>query len=952
MQGLFSEADLDQNMIEIERRQMEREKEAKKAEEPQKKEEPKLSFDKRVYILDGYSIIYRTYFAHIKSPITDGKGLNISGYFGFFTTFFSLLSHYKMDYLAITMDEREPTFRHEMYSEYKAGRAKTPEDLHAQIPLIKETLKKMNIRVLSKPGFEADDVIASIVSKAKKAGIEAVMVTGDKDLCQLVDDHVFALRPPKKKGESEYKLLDINGVKEEYNVYPNQILDFLSLTGDDADNVPGVSGIGDKTAAKLLEQYLTLEGVYRHLDSLKGKLKENLEKDRENAFFSKKLITLSTEALDDDFDFSSLMLDTTLFGGAEEDFAKYNCRSLLRRLGVKKSEESEVAVTFETPSLLSEAESRAYTGPGTYVAIASSDELRKQFKEISEFGGGVISLDFLTDGYSENAEILGFSFTSEAKKAYYVDFSQEGIEKSDAKAIFDEYLKTKKIKIVGQNVKYDLKCLWRLGSDEDYIFDTMIAAWLLDSNINSYGLEDLSLQYLNHTMLNYEDLLDKGQSAKDMSLSLRTRVSGGKADITFRLYRILERRLHERGLVEVFEKYEIPLIRTLASMEREGIHLSKEKMSELEDKIGSRVDALANSIYLLAGHEFNINSTQQLSKVLFEEKGLEKAKKTQTGYSTDTATLESLRGSDPIIDYLLEYRQLTKLKSTYIDTLPQLSDENSKVHTSFLQTGTATGRLSSRNPNLQNIPVRTDEGRLIRSAFTSEDGTYFLSADYSQIELVVLAHMSADPGLVEAFRAGEDVHKYTASLIFNKSVDEVTASERRISKTINFGIMYGMSAFRLAGDLGVSRSEAQDFIKRYFERYSGVRKFIDETNESARANGYVKTRGGHVREVIGINSSNKVEKAAAERVAVNTVIQGTAAEIMKMAMNKVYDEIKRRGLKSRMILQVHDELIFQVPEDELDEMNALVKSTMENIDILSVPLKASVEYAKCWGDMH
>lgn len=951
MQGLFSEADLDQNMIEIERRQMEREKNAKKAEEPPKQEEPALSYDKKVYILDGYSIIYRTYFAHIKSPITDGKGLNISGYFGFFTTFFSLLSHYKMDYLAITMDERAPTFRHEMYSEYKAGREKTPEDLHAQIPLIKETLKKMNIRVLSKPGFEADDVIASVVAKAKKAGIEAVMVTGDKDLCQLVDEHVFALRPPKKKGETEYKLLDVNGVKEEYNVYPNQILDFLSLTGDDADNVPGVKGIGDKTAAKLLEQYLTLEGVYRHLDSLKGKLKENLESDKENAFFSKKLITLSAEALDDDFDFSSLILDTAAFNGAEEDFAKYNCRSLLRRIGVKKSEEKKPGV-IEAASLLSEAEAKAYTGPGSYLTIASIDELRKEFRNIAEFGGAVMALDFLTVGYDENAEILGFSFTSEAKKAYYVDFSQDGISIDDAKAIFDEYLKSKKIKIVGQNVKYDLKCLWRLDSDEEYIFDTMIVAWLLDSNINSYALEDLSLQYLNHTMLNYEDLLDKGQTAKDMSLSIRTRVAGGCADITFRLYRILERRLHEKGLVEVFAKYELPLIRTLASMEREGIHLSKEKMSELEEKIRVRVDALADSIYLLAGHEFNINSTQQLSKVLFEEKELEKSKKTQTGYSTDTATLEGLRGSDPIIDYLLEYRQLTKLKSTYIDTLPSLADENSKVHTSFLQTGTATGRLSSRNPNLQNIPVRTDEGRLIRSAFTSEDGTYFLSADYSQIELVVLAHMTADPGLVEAFRAGEDVHKYTASLIFNKSVDEVTAAERRISKTINFGIMYGMSAFRLAGDLGVSRSEAQDFIKRYFERYSGVRQFIDETNESARVNGYVKTRGGHIREVIGINSSNKVEKAAAERVAVNTVIQGTAAEIMKKAMNKVYDELNSRGLKSRMILQVHDELIFQVPENELEEMKSLVKSTMENIDTLSVPLKASVEYAKCWGDMH
>lgn len=957
MQGLFSESDLDQDMIEIERRKMAREKEAKKkeAEVKEEKNEEKLPFDKRVYILDGYAIIYRTYFAHISSPIKDGNGVNISGYFGFFTTLFSLLSHYKMDYLAVTMDERVPTFRHEMYSEYKAGRDKTPEDLHAQVPLIRETLKKMNIPVISKPRFEADDIIASLVKKAESIGLESVMITGDKDLCQLVNDHVFALRPPKK-GEKEYKLLGKEGVKEEYGVYPDQILDLLSLTGDAADNVPGVAGVGPVTAIKLLEQYLTLDGIYRHLDGIKGAVRTKLEKGKDNAYFSKKLITLSEEALDDDFDFSALDMETSNLNGAAEDFERYNCRSLLRRVGgVKKSDDSAVSEEKKEeakPSLLTDAETKAYVGPGVYITLASAEDVRKRFKEIADFSGGVMTLDFFTDGYEENSPILGFAFSDSAKKGYYVDFSDDGIKREEATEIFDEFLRSKKIRIVNQNVKYDLKCLWRLGSDAEYIFDTMVAAWLLDSNINSYSLEDLSLQYLNHTMLNYKDVLDKGQTLSDMSLSLRTRIAGANADIAFRMYRILERRLYERSLNSVFAEFELPLIRTLASMEREGIHLSKEKMIELEEKIGARINDLENAIYTLAGHEFNINSTMQLSAVLFEEKGLEASKKTQRGYSTDTATLEGLKGSDPIIDYLLEYRQLSKLKSTYVDTLPTLCDENSKIHTSFLQTGTATGRLSSRNPNLQNIPVRTDEGRLIRAAFTSTPGTVFLSADYSQIELVVLAHMTGDPNLVAAFKAGEDVHKYTASLIFNKSVDEVTPSERRIAKTINFGIMYGMSAFRLAGDLGVSRSEAQNFITRYFERYKEVRRFIDETNESARKNGYIKTRSGHIREVIGINSSNKVEKAAAERVAVNSVIQGTAAEIMKKAMNSVYNEINKRGLKSRMILQVHDELIFEVPYEELDEMKRLVKTTMETIDTLSVPLKASVESAECWGDMH
>ena len=960
MQGLFTDADLDQDMIEIERRQEERrkaeEKELKNAEEKKESSQDSLPFDKKMYILDGYSIIYRSYFAHIKAPLTDGKGTNVSAYFGFFSTLFFLLSHYEMDYLAITMDERQPTFRHIMYPEYKANRDKAPDDLHAQVPWIIESLRKMNLPVLSKAGYEADDVIASLVKRAKSEGIESIMVTGDKDLCQLIEDHVYALRPPKK-GDDKYKLFKADDVKEEYGVHPDQIVDYLSIIGDTADNVPGIKGLGEKGASKLLEQYLTLDGIYRHLDGVAPGVRKKLEAGRESAELSKKLIALSFEALPDAFEFSSLSLSSADLSGAVPDFERYNCRSLIRRAGGHSKERPDAADSKErdeeTPSLLSPEESKALTGPGIYECITAFDDLRRRFKEIYEFKGAVMSFDFLTDGYNDDSPIIGFSFSYEPRKGYYVPLGKDGIDQAECCELFNEYIKDGRIGIIGHNVKYDLKCMWRFGSDIGRIvFDTMVASWLIDSNSNMYGLDDLSLKYLNHTMIDISDLLDKGESISSMNQSLATRWSAGNADIAFRMYRVLERRLYERNLNNVLIEYELPLIRPLASMEREGIHLSSESMGRLESEISGRIEKIVESIFAFAGHEFNVNSTQQLSKVLFDELGLQAAKKTQKGYSTDTATLEGLKGKHPIIELLLEYRQLSKLKSTYIDTLPLLCDGRSRIHTTFLQTGTATGRLSSRNPNLQNIPVRTDEGRLIRSAFTAEDGTVFLSADYSQIELVVLAHMTGDPALQSAFNTGEDVHRYTASLIFSKSVEEISPAERRIAKTINFGIMYGMSAFRLAGDLGVSRSEAQDFIKRYFERYSSVRDFIEKTNKSAAELGYVTTKGGHIREVIGINSSNKVEKAAAERVAVNTVIQGTAAEIMKKAMAAIYSEIERRSLKTKMILQVHDELIFQVPLSELDEVSMLVKDIMENVDKLSVPLRASIENGRCWGDMH
>ena len=940
---LFSESDLDPENIMKER--------AGKAAEVRKDEtaaaeESAGSFEKRLYLIDGYSVIYRNYFAHLSNPLTDKNGTNISAYFGFFSTLFSLMSGYSMDYLAVVMDDRAPTFRKEMYPEYKANRDKAPEDLHAQVPMIRETLGKMHIACLSRPGFEADDIIATLADRAVKAGIETVMVTGDKDLLQLVGDHVYALRPPRK-GESQYRFFRSEEVREEFGIGPEQIVDYLSIIGDKADNVPGIKGLGEKGALKLLSEYVTLEGIYRHIDMLQKGVQKKLEDGRADAELSKSLIILRRDALPEDFSIGSLSTSELDAAAGAPDFEERGCRSLLRRIGAK------AAATENAP----EKQKEAAEERGEYSGITDLGEVRKHFDRAISEHGGLIALDTETTGLEEDSEIIGFSFSYEKGRAYYVPLVAEGRtynSREDVKALFDDYLASGHLRVINQNIKYDLKAIWRLGSDIKTIaFDTMIAAWLIDSNSNVYNLDELSSRYLGLTTLRYEDVVADGEIFSDIPLSKAVPYSAEDSDMAYRLYLLFSGELKRKGLADVFTTFELPLIRILAKMEVNGIHLSKERIGRLKEDIDSAVLSLVSRIYDEAGHEFNLNSTMQLSRVLFDEMGMKAGKKTHKGYSTDTATLEGLRAEGgQIIADILDYRQLSKLKSTYIDVLPALADSSGRIHTSFLQTGTATGRLSSRNPNLQNIPVRTEEGRMIRSAFTPSEGTVFLSADYSQIELVVLSDASQDPGLMEAFNTGVDVHRYTASMIFGRPVGEITDQERRIAKTINFGIMYGMSAFRLSNELGIPRKEAAAFIDMYFQRYAGVRSFVEKMEEEARSAGFVRTRFGHVREVLGINSSNKVERAGAERVAVNTVIQGTAAEIMKLAMIAIDNALAEGGFRTRMLLQVHDELIFEVPLDEKEAVAALVKEKMESAVRLSVPLKASLEFGESWGDMH
>lgn len=947
---LFTEAELD-----LERRPSAEEVEKDEV-KPQK--EVYKQFEKKLFIVDGYSLIYRSYYAFLSRPLKDRNGENISAYFGFFNTLFSLFKNYSFDYFIVAMDSKAKTFRSEMYPEYKANRAAAPEDLHAQVPKIIDTLGQMNIPYMAKDGYEADDLIATLCKNATRLEVDSVMVTGDKDLLQLVDDHVFALRPVKNE-KDRYELFNKDDVFKNFGVRPEQIIDYLSILGDSSDNVPGVKGIGEKGAVKLLEEYVTLDGIYRNLDFLSPSVKRKLEDGRESAYFSKKLIELKSDIFTlDTFDDDVYKISTIDYEKGVVEFENANCRSLAKQASLfSKGEavlERKALNKTETSPLIAVDEN--LKGLGDYVCITDLDELSSLLSYARDnnlplaFDTETTSLDYF------DAQLVGFSFSYEAKKAYYVPLVSNGkavLGLDPVIGVLKSYLEGG-LRIIGQNIKYDMRILSKYGIKlENIIFDTMVAAWLIDSNLGIYNMDFLADRYLDYETIAYEQVVGKGENFSDLDLETQTRYAAEDADITYRLYCIFSKQLVNLKLDKLYSGIENPLIYVLSEMEDNGILLDLERLDEIGENIKEECERLAASIFSLAGEVFNLNSSQQLSKILFEKRKLTPGKKTQTGYSTDTQTLEDLVSSgDEIIPLILKYRTYSKLQSTYVDSLLSLVGKDGRLHTQFLQTGTATGRLSSRNPNLQNIPIRTEEGRLIRTAFVPKPGYQFLSADYSQIELVVLAHLSSDSGLKKAFISGLDVHAHTASLIFNKSIESITSDERRMAKTINFGIIYGMSAFRLANSLSISRAEAKDFMDRYFNRYVNVKAFIEKTIKQAEENGFVQTLYSHRRDVDGIRSKNKNDKAAAERIAVNTVIQGTAAEIMKKAMINIHSKLKKGGYLSKILLQVHDELILEVKEEEKDSVYELVKFEMENVISLSIPLKASLEFGHNWGEMH
>ncbi len=892
-----------------------------------------------LYLVDGYSLIYRAYFAFIRRPLVNSQGQNTSAVFGFFSSLLQLIKLKNPSYLAVVMDSVTPTFRHEKYPEYKANREKAPQDLHDQVPVIEEILAALGVSCLRRDGFEADDLIATLAEKCRHEGRECYILSGDKDLLQLVGGGVYVIHPPK--GAEDFSILDREGVFVSRSIYPEQVIDYLALTGDQSDNIPGVAGVGDKTAVKLLSEYSDLDTVYKDLDDVKPPgVKKKLEEGRSSAFLSRELVTLRTDVPLDvgEEDLRLLNLNRE---AAIPLFAKQDMSRMVEELGGSIEEQLEAGVLK----------------PGAYETVLTPQALERWIEEARK--AGIFAFDTETDSLDPlQAHPVGFSLATAKGKACYIPVraaDREVLELRQVLSRLASLLEDPSLTLVGQNIKYDYKVMACQGlAPRCRFFDTMVAAWLLDSERSSYSLDNLALQLLNYRTIHYSDVVEKDKTLADVELKRATDYSGEDADITFQLFKLFQPQLEAEGLASIFSELEMPLVAILADMEIAGIRLDVSELRSYSVELEVELGKLEAEIFSLCGHSFNVRSTKELQTVLFEELGLPPVKKTKTGQSTDNFVLMELtRTGNKVPELVLNHRLLSKLKSTYVDALPELVNSNSgRLHTHYIQTGAATGRLASKDPNLQNIPVREESGRLIRKAFVPEPGYHFLSADYSQIELVVLAHLSGDPMLKEAFHQGKDIHRQTAAVLFGVTETEVTAEQRRIGKTINFGVIYGMSAFRLARDLRIPRRDADGFIRRYFERYAGVDRFIKQTVREAERRGFVETIMGRRRPISRINSRNRTEKMAAERVAVNSPIQGSAADIVKQAMIDVTRVLGEKKMKSRLLLQVHDELIFEVPEAELSQAQDLVKQRLEQAVTLSVPLRVSLEVGATWGDIH
>lgn len=931
-----------------------------------------------IFVLDAYGLIYRSYFAFISKPLTNSKGENISAIFGFFKSLHIILSEYGPKLFAVALDSKTPTFRHRMYAEYKATRDKTPDELYTQIDKIEEILKIMNLPMIREDGFEADDIIASISKKAKSENRSCVIISGDKDLVQLVDGTTTMLKPGKIKAWEEF---GIKEAQEHWGIPPEMMLDYLSLIGDSSDNVPGVKGIGPKTAISLLEKYKNLDGIFSHTEELKGAVKTKLETGKENAYFSQKLIRLYYDIPLNNLEFYSaedLNLNKAISAFSKEELpniAKLYSKDISSsKKNINEKPEKEINGTennttggtsiLENPFFEQKtSDIELPQNTGNYKLITDKEKLFKIVEEA--LNQGIAAYDCETTGLNPvTSELCGFSISLKEGEGFYFPLKapmpelgeeQPALLKiEDAKKAVSKLFESKII-LVMHNGKFDIQVAKTHGLYTKFngtLFDTMIAAWLLEPDRSSYGMDNLAESVLKVKTLKFNDIVEKGGIFSSVSLNKAAFYAAEDADITLKLYKKFEPLLKQHNLDSLFYGLEMPITSILTDMELEGIYLKKDELIKYSKELGKKINEAEKEIYSLVGHEFNIASPKQLQEILFIERKLPTGKKTKTGYSTDTSVLEELAVLDPVPAKILDYRALTKLKSTYTDSLAELTDSNGRIHTSFIQTGTATGRLSSRDPNLQNIPIRGEEGRKIRAAFQAEDGNELISADYAQIELVILAHLSGDKNLTEAFNSGVDVHAKTASLIFGTDINNVEPDMRRIAKTINFGVMYGMSAFRLANSLRITRTQASEFIKAYFATYSGIKTFMDEVCRNAEKTGYVQTIMGRKRMLSTINSKNKVEKAAAERIAVNTPIQGSAADIVKKAMLETVKAIKAKKLSAKLLLQVHDELIFECPKEETEKVKTIIKEKMEGVIKLSVPLRVSIESGKSWGEFH
>jgi len=895
---------------------------------------------KLLLLFDGHALIHRAYHAFANNPLTVSRtGEEVSAVYGFALMVLKVLEEFKPSHWAIAFDLPTPTFRHKSFEEYKAHRPPPPESLRQQVEKVRQLVAAFHIPVYQAEGYEADDVIGTLARQSRELGLETVIVTGDADTMQLVAPGVRVLYPRPGRPFSDTELFDELKVRQKYGVASHQLPDLKGLKGDPSDNIPGVPGIGEKTALRLLNRFGTLENIYEHLDEVEPpSLREILARHRDLAFKSKALATIATDA--------PVRLDPeacALSGFNREEvvrlFQEWEFASLLPRL--PGGERVGVAPYLE----------------GAYRVIDTDSGLDSLVSELAT--ARVLSVDLETTGLDERtAGLVGIALCWRPGEACYIPVGHRTLERQlPQEKVLERlapFLTSPELPKVAHNGKYDMHVLSRYGIElHPLSFDTMLAAHLLGEK--ALSLKSLAFTRLGIEMAHIDSLIGRG--AKQISMdrvpvSQVARYAAADAEVTLRLKEVLEEELRREGLEETFYRVEMPLVPILLAMERHGIALDLKLLSELSLRLQAELGRVEGEIYRLVGHRFNINSPQQLRTVLYEELKLPSSRKGKTGYSTEAAVLEELREHHPVVGSILEYRQLAKLKSTYVDALPGLVDRTTgRVHTSFNQAGTATGRISSSEPNLQNIPIRGEWGKLIRRVFVAPEGSWLLSGDYSQIELRVLAHLSEDPELMGAFLRDEDIHASTASQIFSVPMDEVTPEMRRVAKVVNFGVIYGISEYGLGQAAEISREEASRFIAAYFEKYKGVKAYIEATKQKAREKGYVETLLGRRRYIQEINSENRQVREAAERMAINMPVQGTAAEVLKLAMIELHRELRSRGLESRMLLQVHDELLFEVPEAELEEMKLLVPRVMSRALALKVPLKADIKIARNWGDM-
>ena len=938
---------------------------------------------KRLFLLDAYALIFRGYYAFIKNPRINSKGFNTSAIMGFTNSLFDVIRREKPDHLAVCFDKDGSEARTEMFAEYKANRDETPEPIREAIPIIQDILKAMHIPVVECAGMEADDIIGTLAKQAEKENYHVYMVTPDKDFAQLVTENIFMYRPARMGNGIE--IWGIPEVQKKFEVErPEQVIDFLGMMGDSVDNIPGLPGVGEKTAKKFLKKYGSLEGLLENTDDLKGKMKEKVIENAEQGRLSKKLATIFTDC---DVKFHEEDYELSMPDGekVQQIFDELEFRRLKDQFLKLFSGEDDAPQTQVTNSPSAKKNAQSTAGAGQFSLFGGDGEeiertsSRTNLSDTPHFYQSLNtemarkifierllkqkSVCFDTETTSLNpleAELVGIAFSWEAGKGFYLPFPEEREEAQKLIEELREFFENDKIEKIGQNLKYDIEVLDKYKIEvKGPLFDTMIAHYLINPDMR-HNMDVLAETYLNYTPQPISELIGKkGKNQgnmRDVDLDKQTEYASEDADITFQLKNFFEKELDEAETRKLFNEIEIPLVEVLADMELEGIRLDEKYLKTLSEALASDIQDLETKIYEAAGEEFLISSPKQLGVILFEKMQLsKKPKKTKTGqYSTSEDVLSGLADEHDIVQHVLDYRGLVKLQNTYVDALPgQVEKTTGRVHTDYVQTTAATGRLSSNNPNLQNIPIRTERGRQVRKAFVPRDENYvLLAADYSQIELRIIAALSKEENMIKAFQDGEDIHASTAAKVFNVPIEEVTREQRSNAKTVNFGIIYGVSAFGLSNQTSLSRSEAKELIDTYYKTYPKLSNFIADQVEFAREHGYVSTILGRRRYLKDINSRNQVVRGAAERNAVNAPIQGSAADIIKLAMINIHKKLKEENYKTKMLLQVHDELVFDAHKDELEKVQKMIKSEMENAYKLEVPLDVDLGIGENWLEAH